>query len=181
VFSVAPATAMFASPARGQTYRIGQTVPTRFSCADAAYAPGIRSCTDSNGSTTGSGHLRTSTVGSHIYTVTAVSKDGLSAKASIGYTVLSCTNAYNAGFNAGYQRGFHRGFLLGFQAATGQAGGPRGPLGRGCEAGIAQACGPTFTRAFNTGFHRGFDRGFTVGFSRGFHAGYQANRRRRAR
>jgi hypothetical protein len=50
----------------------------------------MSSCTDSNGIKTGSGgfgHLDTSTVGAHIYTVTALSKDGLTGSTSIDYTV----------------------------------------------------------------------------------------------
>lgn len=49
------------------------------------------SCSDSTGVATASGgvgHLDTSTAGSHTYTVTAVSTDGQSDSASIGYLVV---------------------------------------------------------------------------------------------
>jgi hypothetical protein len=50
----------------------------------------MSSCSDSNGIKTGSGgsgHLDTSTAGTHTYTVTALSKDGFTGSASINYTV----------------------------------------------------------------------------------------------
>ena len=51
----------------------------------------MNSCNDSVGTKTasgGAGHLDTSTLGAHVYTVTAVSKDGRLASSSIGYTVV---------------------------------------------------------------------------------------------
>ncbi|MGP0047732.1 MAG: hypothetical protein ACLPZR_02635 [Solirubrobacteraceae bacterium] len=80
---------------QGGIHSVGQSVPTTFSCVDGAGAPGLSSCTDSNGvsgspdtgsGSTGSGSLNTSAPGNYTYTVTATSKDGLIATASITYT-----------------------------------------------------------------------------------------------
>ncbi|MGA8746550.1 MAG: PKD domain-containing protein [Solirubrobacterales bacterium] len=83
---VGPPVATIEVPADHQADVAGETIPTKFSCTEAAGGPGIESCTDSNGSAS-PGTLNDSTPGSYTYTVTAVSYDGQRSKATIEYTV----------------------------------------------------------------------------------------------
>jgi hypothetical protein len=92
-YSVAtPPTAAVSSPPNNGYYRLGQSVPTSFSCSESAFGPGLASCDDSNGVDTvsgGTGVLPTSSLGPHTYTVTAISKDGQSSVTTIHYVVFS--------------------------------------------------------------------------------------------
>ena len=89
-----PPTATISSPADGQTFDYGSTNPVSYGCQDAPDAPGIATCSVSGGGASGSpGTLDTSGLGTKTYTVTATSKDGLSASTSISYKVQQATSS----------------------------------------------------------------------------------------
>jgi hypothetical protein len=94
--SPAPPTASISSPTSGQIYTLGQAVPTTFSCQEGTGGPGLTSCQDSTGTTTasnGQGHLSTTAPGSHTYTVTATSDDGLIGSAHLAYRVVAANGS----------------------------------------------------------------------------------------
>jgi hypothetical protein len=82
-----PPTATIESPGSGRVYAQNAKVTTTFSCVEDEFGPGLESCVDSNGASSGSGSLETASPGPHSYTVTATSTDGQTDKATIDYEV----------------------------------------------------------------------------------------------
>jgi hypothetical protein len=81
-----PPSASISAPADGALYALGQAVGASFVCAEAPGGPGIASCTGTVGNAE---PIDTSTVGSHRFTVTATSSDGLDSQKTVTYTVAA--------------------------------------------------------------------------------------------
>ena len=81
-FTASPPSATISSPADHQTYDVGQSVPTHFTCTVGANGRAITSCVDSDGSTS-SGWLDTSMPGNYAYSVAATDGDGGTGATSI--------------------------------------------------------------------------------------------------
>lgn len=89
IFSLTPPSASATTSETGTTFTLNETVSTSFTCTDSSDGSGIATCVDSNGATGGTGTLDTSTYGSHTYTVTATSADGLIGTEQLTYTVAA--------------------------------------------------------------------------------------------
>ena len=76
------------TPANGATYSRGQVVDSSFVCSEGTGGSPISSCTDQHGHASGQ-PVDTSTLGSHTFTVTARSSDGLSSSSSVIYDVAA--------------------------------------------------------------------------------------------
>ncbi len=82
--SAAPPSASISTPAEGQGYHQGEGVQASYGCSEGAGGPGIESCT---GTVANGSAIDTSTPGEHQFTVTATSKDGLTAAKTVTYFV----------------------------------------------------------------------------------------------
>ncbi|MBV9422122.1 MAG: hypothetical protein JOZ98_04380 [Solirubrobacterales bacterium] len=84
----APPTVAITTPSSGARYAPRQVVKSSFSCTEGPGGPGLVSCLDQNRRGSGA-PIDTATVGSHTFTVTAISEDGLTASKTVTYTVLA--------------------------------------------------------------------------------------------
>ncbi len=83
-----PPSVSIVTPTDGALYALNEVVDSDFSCNEGALGPGLTSCVDENGNTSGTA-LDTSSVGTYTLTVTANSGDGLMTVKSVSYTVAS--------------------------------------------------------------------------------------------
>ena len=96
-----PPTMTITAPSNHAAYAFGTVPNASFKCTEATGGPGIKSCTatiDSNAVTNGARLTGTAAdaVGAHTMIVTAVSKDGQSAAATIGYSVPQASTSLTA-------------------------------------------------------------------------------------
>ena len=139
-------TAAIGAPPSGGTYAVGQSVPTSFSCHEAANGPGVSSCTDGNGATGGSGALDTRTPGAHTYTVTATSADGLTGTASVTYTVAAAPTVSLTTPASGATYALGQSVKASYSCAEG-AGGPGLAASNGCVGTVGNGAAINTTAA----------------------------------
>lgn len=78
-------------PAQGASYRLGQAVAARYSCAATATGPALRSCVG----TVRAGHaINTRTLGGHTFTVSATNDQGESTTETVTYKVVPTRNRF---------------------------------------------------------------------------------------
>lgn len=75
-------------PSANAIYSQDEDVPSDFSCSEGSGGPGVGSCLDQDGRSSGS-QLDTTSTGPHSFTVTATSSDGLISSQTVSYTVES--------------------------------------------------------------------------------------------
>jgi hypothetical protein len=99
---LAPNAPAIASPASGATFVKGQSVKASYSCSDFDGGMGIAACT---GPVPNNAPLDTSKLGSHSFTVTATSVNGLTSATTATYTVVAAGSGAPA---VGHARTSHR-------------------------------------------------------------------------
>jgi hypothetical protein len=124
------------SPGLDQIFAVGQVVSPNYSCADASGGPGLSSC---NGTVPNGGQLSTSTLGPHTFSVTAVSRDGMSTTVFANYTVAGPPSVWirSPADGATYTLGEGVGLIYGCG---------EGPFGPGLASCSAPATAHTNTR-----------------------------------
>ncbi|HEX3688453.1 MAG TPA: Ig-like domain-containing protein [Solirubrobacteraceae bacterium] len=79
------------SPRQGGTYRLGQAVAARYSCAATGTGPALTSCV---GTVRARHRIDTTTLGTHTFTVSATNADGNSTTEAVTYRVVHTTNHF---------------------------------------------------------------------------------------
>jgi hypothetical protein len=79
------------SPRQGATYRLGQAVAARYSCAATGTGPALTSCV---GTVRAGRRIDTTTLGTHTFTVSATNADGNSTTEAVTYRVVHTTNHF---------------------------------------------------------------------------------------
>jgi|GEM_PF-2420389 len=94
---VAPPTATITDPVQDQQVPVGSDLATSFSCEESPGGPGLSGCEDQDGAPAPAGQLDTSSVGFHVYSVTATSENGQVGFAEVGYEVTRAEPSVSVG------------------------------------------------------------------------------------